>query len=290
MPKPLVIVSGCSYNPVFYSIPEYHSDIEFINLGQAGRSNHWISHSVQWYLEQRRPSSCLVLVSWTSIDRRDILIDGNLNSTHSSINYEQYSDPKYFTGRFRFRLPQWYDQQEDIQPIGLLSLTNLVSDPDSNWVLERIAGNYHKYIQNERQSWQSSLISWVLLEQYCRSRKYTYISTVWQDVFHSTSKEYFQRGQSVSNVIADYRQLECRNQKFPELSYLFNQLNLANWRFCASRHSHYAGIADWAIDRGLFGNPEYGDNEHPSPQGYQRYYKEILSNDVNKFIQHSSCI
>lgn len=258
-------------------------------MGQAGRSNTWIAQSVVWRLESGCDADPQVMVSWTSIDRRDLFIDRKDNFSHSDIRFELYADPRYYTQAVSFRQYQWFDQkdQEQFDPYrdrGLLSLTNLVSDADSDWMLERICGVYHRYIQTEIASWSLFLQSVLMVQNYCQIRRIPYLFIPWQDLHHSTSQGYWQVGQTRGNLVEDYANLAFRPYIFPELTYLYNQIDWSRWCFVHTRNTVYGGIADFAIDRGLFGLGD--DGGHPSDQGYRDFFTEVVLPKVENYAQY----
>lgn len=258
-------------------------------MGQAGRSNTWIADSTIWALSTHKFPNPQVLVSWTSIDRRDIFIDRTHNRCHNDIRFELYADPRYYTQSVSFRQYQWFDQkdQDGFDPHrdrGLLSLTNLESDADSDWMLERICGVYHRYIQTEIDSWSLFLQSVLKVQNYCEIRNIPYLFIPWQDLHHSTSHDYWQVGQTRGNLVKDYADLAFRPNIFPELDYLYGQVDWSKWCFVNSRNTTFGGIADFAIDRGLFGLGD--DGGHPSGQGYRDFFTEVVLLKAKNFDQY----
>jgi hypothetical protein len=76
MPKPSVLINGCSFSRGPISWPYYLSSVDqdrLVNLAMASAGNTYIHESTVWELSQRKYD--LVLIMWSGICRVDFKVD-----------------------------------------------------------------------------------------------------------------------------------------------------------------------------------------------------------------------
>ena len=274
-------------------------------MSEAGRSNKWITQSVIFTLETLKdhPSDKLLVVAQlSSVDRRDLVIDKTSNHFHDKdFVMTDYALIKHMSGPFSARQFKWYsnrlnlDEKYDItRDKGLLSITNIRRDlPESKQNVEKFVGRYVEMFHTDFEQFEITLQNIISLQNYCKLRGINFCFVPWQDIFFDSTQTPYEEtkfvGQSYfgyehpDNVVLDYSKLGQRIDKYPELRYLFEQIDFTNWMFSEIDDCPTGGIADWCLSRNTrdvqyFGRvfaPEQGrrgiDAVHPSDLGYQEF-------------------
>jgi hypothetical protein len=298
----LVVASGCSYSTVFWHLVDRLEeqgiqDIRVINVGQPGRSNHWIAHSLIHalsHLKDHPRDRLLVVPCWTSIDRADLVIDRESNAFHARVDYYEFCDPKFFTGDNSWRLWQWpqhlYQPYQVHRPTGLLSMTNIPRDPGSDHdhtAIVQLAQTWYKYIYSETGQWSSTLSNILLLQTYCQAHSLHLFNFAWQSIWHDTSSDHpatrfygqfhYEPGNPTPDLIHQYHSLALRSEQHPELDYLYLQIDWTLWWEWFSHRCHKGGMADWVIDQDIawFGGTPL-DPTHPRGEGYRAFVDHVL--------------
>lgn len=295
----VIITSGCSYSILFsFLYPRLASqNIIVVNLGEGGRSNKWIANSIIYALEQLKthPRENLFVVGMcSSVDRQDLIVDKFSNETHTGLDLAEFADPMFFTDGLSYRQYKWYKQVLDgdnkydgKRRTGLLSMTNLEKNPDSQYFLEKFAGMYYKYFYTKLGLFENTLTSMISLQSYCKLNNIKYTIMTWQDIFYDTSLQpFFIIGQSYDPIdpkrshLCKYHKMAKRIDVYPELRYLYDQLDFSNWWFNNTDRCATGGLADWCIENGpgLFGSTE--DFIHPTVPGYKAFVERVLAPHV----------
>lgn len=297
----IIISSGCSYSNVFNILkPKLESfNIVSIRAGEAGRSNKWIMNSLIYTLEQLKDhpkENIFVTGILSSVDRQDLIVDKISNESHHRLNYEEFTDERFFSNLLSFRQYKWYSHvlsydhtYEPKRKTGLLSMTNLNKNIDSEFFFEQFAGMYYKYFYTKLGVFENTLMSILSLQSYCKLNGIKYLIMPWQDIFYDTSfQPFFMVGQAFHpsydkrTHICKYHKMEKRIDTYPELRYLYDQIDFENWWLNKTARCESGGMADWAIENGpgLFGTAD--DNIHLTDIGYHRFIDQVLVPLINQ--------
>jgi len=268
-------------------------NIRVINLGEGGRSNKWIVNSIIYTLEQLKNhprENIFVIGMLSSIDRQDLIVDKTSNEVQTDLDFEEFADPIFFTEKFSYRQYKWYNQRlENIniydrdRKTGLLSLTNIDRNVESGYFFEKFAGLYYMYFHSNLLAFESTLTNILSLQSYCKLNECRYLIMTWQDIFYNTSYHpFFMVGQSFDPndptrvSLCDYRTMARRIDMYPEMRYLFNQIDFTEWWFNSTDRCETGGLADWCIENGpgLFGTTE--DFIHPTASGNRKFAAQVL--------------
>lgn len=301
----VVITSACSYGNVFRMFSERlpYKNIKVIHVGEPGRSNKWITHSIMHTLSlfQDHPRDKIMAVAMlSSVDRKDLHINREVNEFQKTIDYYKFCDEEYFIDSRSYRLYKWYDDvingsRRTFDPndaSGLLGITNIPKHKhESDVSLVNIAQAWMEYFYTESGEFEETLNNILSLQNYCKNTNVPVLFLSWQDIFYDTNsvdhgsgrfigqKRYFVGGEHThSDLIFDYSKLEKRIDKYPQFKYLYDQIDFSKWWFSKSERCQTGGMADWLIERDetLFGGME-GDFCHPTKEGYIEFINRILN-------------
>ena len=287
----IILTSGCSYSVMFAHLNAHFKNVQLINLGEGGRSNKWIAQSLIYALEQLKDhprENIFVIGMFSSVDRQDLFVDKHSNRFHKKLDFLDFADPVFFTEGFSYRQYKWYNhiiegdsRYDPDRMTGLLSMTNLDKNSESEYVFEEFAGKYYTYFHNNFAAFDYTLQNIIALQNYCKLSNTNYLMLSWQDIFHDTSfDKFFIVGQTYDGNQfnhCDYSTLMKRIDCYPELRYLYNQIDFSNWWFNDTERCSTGGLADWCIENGpgLFGSEK--DNCHPTKPGYKEFARKVLA-------------
>lgn len=297
----LLITSGCSYRAVFRFITSnektlslltdhFGKNIVHVDVGEHGRPNKWISNSVIHALEKYKDcDSKLVLVNWTGIERKHIYIDKKHNKFHKeTINFYEYTKPEHFSGKNNFRTYKWYEDiyagedyiHSDDKESGLLSITNLSANESSPHGIEKIAGLDQTYMYTMVERFEETLISILMLQQYCKLNNILCFNSTWQDIWHDLSPfifpyslhgQHYEKDDVTKNRICNYSNMPLRIDKYPQFRFLYNQIDFSDWYFNKLNNTETGGIADWCINKSINEGKDYFGRIHPTSEGYENF-------------------
>jgi hypothetical protein len=269
-----LVTSGCSFSDnVSSRWPLYLSEklnCKLYNYGIGSAGNNWICESAIYQVVKLMnqgidPSTILVCVMWSGIDRLDDFISNSYSEYATLANYNGHQpNPASFV----YTEPNEHPSSEYKLSSGwLLGSLNCAY---ANHKINEHKSNLITKFWTEEKLMLSSINNWLKLQWFCQANNIKLINTTYMNLWYypdNSKSEPFYRTYN-DNV-----------------GYLYKILDLESWIFTSD---NYDGMYEWTINNNL---PTYSDNVHPAEQSHrlfaevclynkirEKYYEEIFSN------------